>query len=153
MITKIIKASLLVALCIAIFCSGYLISQFGSLFESSEPKHQYSEIYFSSQDTRLYFVVITWGLLGQHSKIIITTNNPQEKDWKFNADRDYNFNAEELFYKPQGDSLIIYSNLVLDSPKNFNSDIVLVLKKLAYDEQSRMIYYDRERSGFSKIGI
>ena len=84
---------------------------------------------------------------------MITTNNPQEKGWKYNSDMDYKFTTEELFYKPQGDSLVIYSDLVIDPPKKFNSDIVLVLKKLSYDEQRKMIYWNRERSGFSRVGI
>lgn len=151
--TKIIKICASVILAIIVFYSGYYWSKIEDMSTSLDPKYKYSEIYFSSLNMRLYFIVKTWGLLGQHSAIVITTNNPQEKGWKYNSDMDYKFTTEELFYKPQGDSLIIYSNLMVDPPKKFNSDIVLVLKKLSYDEYSKMIYWNRERSGFSRVGI
>ena len=52
--------------------------------------------------------------------------------------------------------------IIIKYPPIFNDTSTLVksdspcndvLKKLSYDEQNKMIYWNRERSGFSRVGI
>lgn len=147
-----VRFFLIVALCVVMFGSGYFVASIGAIMRSFELQHRYYDLHFVSQDARIYFDISTWGLFGRHSDIVITTEDPREADWKFDPDRDCRFMEESVYYEPKGDSLIVYSGQVPDLPKNFKSDIALVLRKRSRSDRTWGIFRYCKSNDLKRVG-
>ena len=111
------------------FFAGYIYYAFSSVDEAFEPTKEVTIFQFIGLNVTLYFQVAHWGLLGNHSDIILSTENPKRKDWKFTPDRDYRFDEDYVYFKfVEPSTIIIYSNDESQKPKNFMSTVTIRLE-------------------------
>ena len=141
-----------ILMCIS-FIGGSFYEVLKQLDKTWEPSNKYYSIFFMGEvKTTLYVKTCVWGLLGQHHNIIISTKDVTSKSWNFDLLRDYEFFSDEIFYKFQEpDSLVIYSNQIVDKPLYFNSHIKIIQKELNLKKGSDNIKKNFEKEGLSKI--
>ncbi|MDR0828716.1 MAG: hypothetical protein LBN95_01195 [Prevotellaceae bacterium] len=129
---KIILILVVILLVFVSFVTGYIYNGLKSVDKAWQPQKRYYTISFIGElETTFYIRTCVWGLLGQHHNIIISTKDITSKNWKFDILEDYEFFSDEIFYKFQApDTLIIYTNHIIDKPANFNSNIKIIQKEL-----------------------
>ena len=105
----------------------------------------YSDHLFSKAHSNdLYLKKRVWGLLGNHSKIFLTTSSERERPDE-NEDVIIK-NAETIFYQVKADTLILFSRNKIRDTNKLNTDMVIINRVLTnpdfmnkYDEYHRSL--------------
>jgi len=141
-------------LLVLVFFAGYLYYGIKSVDSAFKPHRELQIIKFSSLDETLYFEINQWGLLGNHSSITLSTEDPNGNGWKYDANRDYKFMCDEIFYKFQKPfTLIIYSKAEPYKPKSFISKVDLVQRVIHSRKEKILITDSLEEGEVNRIGL
>lgn len=103
-------------------------SQLNTLADIGKPHFESEMLYFDKLDTSIYIKSRTWGLLGNHSRTVISLD--KTKEFFPDSLADYIFYGSEIFYRQTSDSLIIYYNAMKSSPDQFNTNVGLRFIKI-----------------------
>jgi hypothetical protein len=83
--------------------------------------HKDSKVIFKNLDDTVYVMASSWGLTGDHIEIVVSSLPIANRG--SSAASDYIFYEPTIYYKKEGDTLVVYSPSIAVIPDNFKSSV------------------------------
>lgn len=115
-------------------------------------KSTWRALVFNNKDT-LYISASSWGLAGNNEEIILS-KEPIKEGYRPNKKNDYIFYTSEIYYKIDADKLVVYAtqSSILE-PQNFSSPIIVEIKGIKTNQESRDYELNYSKYGLTKLSI
>ena len=141
----IIVISTILVVVIVYLLSSKSKSHFG------DSSHREYKIAFPNNKA-IYVEASMWGLTGDHIQILLSDSPIKVKN-QYDSTMDYIFFEPTIYYKQQGDTLIVYSPSLSKVPKNFNSEFVVKQLKISGYDNAMKFKKEYISQGLKKISV
>ncbi len=113
--------------------------EFSLLNDFGKPNYKMETIHFPSIEvgTSLYLKSKTWGITGNHSVSVISTNGNYEFEPDTLSDFCF-YDFDEIVYKVEADTLKIFTLKDLQLPPKFNSKVNVDIIKLKHTDYAAL---------------
>jgi len=147
------KILFIVFILIVLLFFVYIYNEMKDVDQALKPIINNYSIYFPSLKENLHIRTSIGGLLGNNYNVIISTEDAQLESWVYKDSRDLKYKCEDIYYKINEDTLILYTESIIDIPPYFNTKIKLVQKKLTSNKESRLVRLNYIKEGLTKISV
>ena len=113
---------IIVIIAVLVVMVVYLLS-YKSVSHIGGSSHREYKISFPNNKA-IYIEASMWGLTGDHIQILLSGSPIIVKN-QYDSTMDYIFFEPTIYYKQQGDTLIVYSPSLSKVPEKFNSKLVV----------------------------
>ncbi len=116
------------------------LSFFASCGEDNYDKENLKEkrtLYFLGCKEFFYIYGYTYGMLGNHSEIIVSRDKIKNKG--SNPERDLIFKDDVIFYKIKHDSLYLFVSKKINIPKRLKTKVKIIQKEIEGFENNKVI--------------
>lgn len=113
--------------------------------------HKDSKVIFDNLNDTVYVMASSWGLTGDHIEIVVSSLPIANRGSR--AVSDYIFYEPTIYYKKEGDTLVVYSQSIAVVPDNFNSSVKIRQVQVRDNEEMKNYEQTYKAQGLTRVSV